>query len=565
MSLPDIPCDWKLAEVDRAKVTELAAALEVPRIVAQLLCIRGIDSVDAGHTFLHPTLDQLTDPFELTGMKEAVARITQARDSREHVRVFGDYDVDGISGTVLLTRALREFGVEHCSSKLPSRLEDGYGLNGELVERAKGEGVDLIVTVDNGIKASEAGERAKACGVDLIITDHHNVEGETPSAVAVINPKQDDPSSPFADASGSAVAFKLSQALLGSPRYLDMVALGTVADIVPLRGENRVLTALGLRAISEAPSPGLSALAKVARISTKGLRAENIAFQLAPRINASGRLGDGMAGLDLLMTDSTDEATRLAAELDQTNEERRKIEKRIYEQALDELMTEFHPSQRTIVLAQKGWHQGVIGIVASKLQHAYCRPVVLIAVDDSGVGKSSARSSPDFDISMGMSHCADLLERYGGHKAAAGMTIREENIGLFRDRLEAYALHEMSDAERRKKLLIDMQIGLSEIDAKLLKNLELLEPFGQGNPPPLVCTFGAEVVDHSVRILNGGHLKLAVRQGPAILDVIGFGMGHKLSPGNPPNKVDIAYTPKFNTWRGETTIQLELKDVKPCS
>ena len=391
MNLSSPQLQWCVAAEDRARTAELSRHLNIPRLAAHLLLLRGIQTPDQAQRFLSPSVDHLSDPFSLTGMTEAVARLTQARDRGERVLVFGDYDVDGIVGTAILLSGLRRFGIQRCEPGLPSRLLEGYGLAPEQVQAAYEAGVRLIVTVDNGINAREAADRACSLGVDLIITDHHQIEGDLPEAVSIVNPKQEGPNFAAADLSGAAVAFKLAQALTGTIADLDLVALGTVADIVPLQGENRALVSLGMAEMIRAPRTGLRALCSVAGINLPELTAEQIAFQIAPRINAAARLGDSMMPFELLTTDNPSEATRMAEHLNQANDRRKEIENEILEQAV--AMIESGPAEvSSLILAGSQWHPGVIGIVASRLVNRYHRPVALVAFDEDGVGRASARS-----------------------------------------------------------------------------------------------------------------------------------------------------------------------------
>ena len=557
-------CDWQIADVERGKALDLSRELAIHPILASILISRGLETAQDASRFLAPSVEALSDPFSLAGMAEAAARVRRARDAGERVMVFGDYDVDGIAGTALLTRALRRFGVSQCDYAMPSRLKEGYGLSPDRVEDAKARGVSLIITVDNGISAHAAALKARELAIDLVVTDHHLIEGGLPPAVAVINPKCQASSHPAADACGVAVAFHLARALTGEVADLDLVALGTIADIVPLRGENRDLVAAGLNVIRTRPRVGLRALASVAKLDCAALRAEDIAFQLAPRINAGGRLGDGLDGLHLLLTDSADEAASLAQELDAANDERRQLESETLEQALHDLEHAFLPDQRSIVLARRGWHRGVIGIVASRIQATHYRPVILVALDEDGVGRGSARSIAGFNIAEALSACNSHLETYGGHAAAAGLTVREDCLETFREAFENEAARILPSGELRRELRVDAQVGLTQIDSRLVAELEALQPFGHANPAPVFCTFAAEPMPYSLRELRGGHLKAALRNGSKVMDAIGFRMGEHLPQLRDAAAVDIAFTPQFNTWRGETSVQLVLKDVRPA-
>lgn len=553
---------WNVAREDRARTQELAHALGVPRLIAHLMCLRGIETVEQGRLFLNPTLDALADPFLLPDMPVAVERLHRAVQGNERIRIFGDYDVDGICGTALLLLTLRQNGAEHCDYAMPSRITEGYGISPEHVDAAKEEGVGLIITVDNGITAREAAERAREVGIDFIVTDHHPPEGELPHALAVINPKCPGCAYPGYDASGTAVAFHLARAFSGAIADLDLVALGTIADIVPLRGENRILAAMGLQWMNRRQRVGLTALAQAADVKTGEITSEKIAFNLAPRLNAAGRLGDGTLPLKLLLTESWQEAERMAAELDGANERRRAIEKRIFEDALQQIETTFSPDQRSIVLASRDWHAGVIGIVAARLQTLYNRPVVLVAVDEEGMGRGSARSTDLFNMAGALGQCRKHLVRFGGHAAAAGLAVIEEYIAQFRQDFEEEALRRTDAIDVAPSLNVDAQVSLSELDTALVKSLDALEPFGCANPGPVFASAGVNVLPHSVREMSGGHLRMTVKQGSRVFTAVGFRMGEQIPLLQQAAQADIVFTPRFNTWRGETSIQLILKDVR---
>ena len=552
---------WEVAKMDHPKAVELSSAWGVSPLVAHLLMLRGIADAEQGTAFFNPSEADLSDPFLLSDMRAAVDRIEFARSRDERVLVFGDYDVDGIAGTAVMLKALERYGIAKREYGLPSRLGDGYGLNADRVRTAKEEGVDLIVTVDNGIKAHEAAAAARYAGVDLIVTDHHEFDGELPDALAVINPEREDRSYPGADICGAAVAFKLAYALTGSLEELDLVAMSTVADIVPLRGENRVLVSLGLRDMARSPRLGVAALAKAAGLKVHDVTSEQIAFRLAPRMNAAGRLGGEAVPLELLLAESSTEASRLARLLNDANTERRAIENVIFAEALEKLGDAVRPDQCSIVLASRQWHPGVIGIVAARLHDKFDRPAVLVAVDEDGLGRGSARSLTSFGMADALATCQDLLVRSGGHAAAAGLTIAEENLQAFSEAFEAEARKRTGGAPPGQTLEIDAIMSLSEIDPGLVNDLERLQPFGHMNPSPIFCTCGVSPVAGSVRRLNGGHIKFSVRHGPKLLSVIGFGKSDSIPDGLLARRIDIAFTPQFNTWNGETTIQLLLKDI----
>lgn len=564
MSPSDGRYHWSLPDHDPARARALAAALNVSPLIGQLLLLRGADSPDAAERFLAPKVRHLADPFLLTGMDAAVARIAQARERQEHIRVFGDYDVDGIAASAVLLNGLRRYGIEHVSHGMPSRFTEGYGLSPGHIDAAYAEGVRLLITVDNGVSAHEATHRAQALGLDLIITDHHSIEHGLPPAVAVINPRREPEDHPLALLCGAGVAFKLSSALNGAPNDLDIAALGTVADIVPLRGENRIIVALGLKHMAQHGRVGIAELAAAASVDIREIASENIAFQLGPRLNAAGRMDAGLPALQLLLSTDCNEARLLARALNEANEARRAIERQIFDEAIEEVDATFQPSQRTIVVARRGWHPGVIGIVAARLESRYRRPVVVIAIDEEGVGKGSARAGEVFDMVGAFAIVQELLVRYGGHRAAAGLTILEHRLAEFRHALEDAARTQMGDDEPVRTLRLDAVASLSQVDAAFLQALAQLEPTGCENPAPLFATMGVEVVPGSARILKDQHLKLSVRQGDTVLAAIGFGMAERYYTTDITGPIDIAYAPQFNTWRGETQIQLVLKDFRPA-
>ena len=553
---------WHIPEEDREKTAELSSHLGISRIVAHLMTLRGITAVEHGKAFLNPCLEDLSDPFLLTDMRLAVERITSARRQKERVLVFGDYDVDGIAGTALLVKALGRFGIEDCRYALPSRLGEGYGLSPERVRTAHEEGVRLIVTVDNGINARQAAHTARELGIDLIVTDHHELEGDLPDALAVVDPAREDLSYPGGNVCGAAVAFKVAQALTGATEDLDIVALGTIADVMPLRRENRVLAALGLEQMAKHPRIGLSRLAAAAGVDIAEVTAEQIAFQLAPRINAAARLGDARLSLRLLLTDSDAEAARTARELQAANEKRRDIERAIREDAVEQAEAAVQAGRRSIVLGSRDWHPGVVGIVAARLQEVYDRPAVLVAIDGEGIGRGSARSPEGFDMVAAFNSCRDHLIRFGGHTAAAGMAVHEKDLDAFSAAFEAVAEERVAEEGQLQTLDIDAIVSLSEIDAQMLKALDRLQPFGEANPAPVFCTCGVKPLTDSVRILKDEHLGFQVAQGPRSFAVIGFGMADLLPLEALTKAVDLAFTPQFNTWRGETKIQLLLRDIR---
>ena len=555
---------WKVSQPDRVLTQQLADGLRVPRPVAHLLAQRGVSSLAEGTDFLSHDPARISDPLSLTDMQRAVTRIREALERDEHIMVFGDYDVDGICATAILRHAFARLGFTKCSYGMPNRLTEGYGLSEDRVAWAKEQGVGLLVTVDNGISAIGPARVARELGIDLIVTDHHQLGDELPDAFAIVNPKRDGESHPSYHACGASLAAMLAYALTGSWEDLDLAAFGLVADIVPLRGENRVMVGLGLESMRQHARPGLKALCRVSKLSIAEVQSEHIAFQLAPRINAGGRLGDGLAGLELLMTDDESAAREIAESLDAANLERREIER----QMSDEAIAEFEQNgkdKRSIVLARRGWHPGVVGIVAARLMHRYYLPTILIAVDEAGVGRGSARSISELDIVPCIGECKHLLQKFGGHRAAAGLTIEEQHLGEFVRLFEQSVRSKLPDEALSPTLAIDGQVALGEVDSAFVSILERLQPFGHENPSPIFCTYGAEVMPHSLRELRGGHIKLTLRSENRVHPAIGFSMESFLPELRAATHVDIAFTPKFNTWQGESTVQLQLKDIKPSS
>ncbi|MFA6244457.1 MAG: single-stranded-DNA-specific exonuclease RecJ, partial [Candidatus Hydrogenedentales bacterium] len=528
MSVLSARCEWRVALEDRPASLALAEQLGSPHIIAHILRTRGATSHADAERFLNPSIEHVSPPGLLDDIDRAVKRIDAARAAGERVLVFGDYDVDGIAGAALMIRALRRFGIENCVYAMPKRLTEGYGIGAGHIDQAHAGGVTLAITVDNGIAAHEAVDRARSLGIDVIVTDHHQIDAPLPNAFAVLNPKRQDSAYPGAESCGACVAFRLAWALTGEQADLDLVALATVADIVPLRGENRDLVAAGLAALARSPRVGLGQLAKVAGLDLKKVTSEDLSFQLAPRINAGGRMGDGLAGLELLLTDSTGEAAELAGQLDAANQERKGHEQSTFDDAMSMIEAGYSRSQRSIVLAHRDWHPGVVGIVASRIQSRYYRPVVLIAINGDGLGRGSARSVDGLNIAEALKACESHLVACGGHAAAAGITVEEGKVDAFREAFEAETARRLPSHDLKRPLAIDAQVALTEIDGRLVTLLERLQPFGAANPSPVLAAYGVRAARQSCRELRGGHLKFVVTDGTRTFDAIGFRMGDRL-------------------------------------
>jgi single-stranded-DNA-specific exonuclease len=564
---------WIVSTIPAGELVErISAASGLSKTITSLLISRGVDSVEGVKDFLHPTLDQLEDPFTMKGMQDGVARVSEALRANEKITVYGDYDVDGITATSLLYLALNRLGAQ-VSYYLPNRLVEGYGLSHEGIDKAAKDGCKLIVTVDTGITANEEVEYARSKGIDVLITDHHEAAGELPQAVSIVNPKQPECNYAGGELSGVGVAFKFAQGLyqsLGQDaselyEHLDLVALGTSADIVPLVKENRILTKFGIREIARTNKPGLKSLEFVSGLIGKELNASHIVFVLAPRINAVGRLGDASMAIRLLTTRDDRIASEIAHALDDENRRRKEIDGETLNQALAQIESMVDGDEDSaIVLASEGWHQGVIGIVASRLVERHHVPTIMIAID-KGVGRGSARSIPGFHLCEALKECEDLLMRYGGHKYAAGLSIEQDNIPEFIERFKAVSKRKLNSEDLAPKRFIDMELELSDITEEFLNSLEDFEPFGPKNLRPLFITRNCDV-SRQPMLVGRNHIRMRVSKSGVSHDVIGFGLGRFVEPLRANSSpLDIVYVAEFNVWNGVKRIQLQLKDVRYTS
>ena len=568
-ALRTAPAKWVLPEKpDPTQVTDLAAATNLPAAAIRILINRGIATPQKIDKFLNPRLSDLRDPFEMLGMDKAVERIVRAFFSNEKMIIYGDYDVDGITATALLYMVLNKLGGQ-VSFYLPNRLIEGYGLSKMGINEAKDSGVSLIITVDTGITAVEEINYATSLGIDVIVTDHHEQGEGVPNAWAVVNPKQDNCS--YSDElSGVGVAFKLAQALYRSlsqderelEEHLDLVALGTAADIVPLVGENRVFTSFGIRQIARTTKPGLKSLTFVSGLMGKDISTGQVVFILAPRINALGRLGDAGQAIRLLSTRDERQAAEIARRLDEENRRRKEIDSATLREALLQIEEKVDlENDRAIVLSGEGWHQGVIGIVASRIVERYHLPTIMISVQE-GEGKGSARSIPGFHLCEALKKCEDMLIKYGGHKYAAGLSIEASKIETFREKFKAVSREQLSDDDVTAKLPIDLEIELSDIDDAFMQTIDAFAPFGPQNMRPVFLTRNCEVVGQPYTV-GKNHLKMRVRKGDAVFDVIGFGFGDWARLISAEGcLVDIVYVVEYNTYNDVTRKQIRLKDVK---
>ena len=560
---------WVVAEEpDQQFVQDLASATGLPINVLKILINRKINTPEAVDRFLNPKMSDLKDPFTMVGMKKGIERVTKALFNNEKIVIYGDYDVDGITATALLYMVLNKLGGQ-VDFYLPNRLTEGYGLSKEGIDEAKRKGVSLIITVDTGITAVEEIAYANSIGIDVIVTDHHEPGEGMPNAFTIINPKQAE-CTYESELSGVGVAFKFAQALYQSlnqdeaelKEHLDLVALGTAADIVPLVNENRTLTKFGIRQIARTTKPGLKSLTFVSGLMGKDISTGQVVFILAPRINALGRLGDAGQAIRLLSTKDERVAAEIARKLDSENRRRKEIDEKTLHEALNQMDEVVDIDvDKAIVLAGDEWHQGVIGIVASRLVERYHLPTVMISVVN-GEGKGSARSIPGFHLCEALKECEHLLIRYGGHKYAAGLSIKPNNVERFREKFVEVSNRILSDEDIVPKLHIDLEIELSYIDDSFMHTLEQFAPFGPQNMRPVFLTRNCEVTAQPY-VVGNNHLKMRVRKGEAEFDVIGFGFGDMArlisSRGC---LVDIVYVVEYNTYNNVTRKQIRVKDIR---
>ncbi|MEO8636897.1 MAG: single-stranded-DNA-specific exonuclease RecJ [Gemmatimonadales bacterium] len=554
------------AEPDPVVVQALAQELKVTPILAALLAQRGLATPEAARRFLRPVLEDLADPLQLTGMAEAVETIATVIRTGGGILVHGDYDVDGQCATVLLTRALRAAGAR-ATPFVPHRIRDGYDLGPSGIAAAQAADARLILTCDCGITAVDAVDAARAAGLEVIVTDHHLPGSTLPRARAVIDPQQPGDRSGLTQLCGTGIAFKLVQALvpaLGLPanlpyHLLDLVALATIADVVPLTGENRILVRHGLRLLGESRWPGLRALIRTSGLEGREIRAGQVGFILAPRLNAAGRVGDATEGLQLLLTDDPAEAGTLATRLEVLNTERQALDQRMLEQAMRLVDDTCDPDQdAAIVLAADGWHAGVVGIVASRIVERFGRPAFLIALDGE-MGKGSGRSISRFDLHAALHHCGDLLDRFGGHHMAAGLTIHRDQIPAFRERFTAYARARLTPADLAPEQRIDLVLDLKEASEELERLCRHLEPCGMGNPGPV---FGARGVRlDGARRVGNGHLKATLTSATGRIGGIGFGWADRdgwLQRAARREPIDVAFRLETNEYQGEVSLQARI-------
>ncbi len=564
---------WEIYPPNPSIQETFSKELDISPVTAQVLANRGIDQIDQAHRFLHPSLSHLHSPFLMKDMEKAVDRIIKALSRNEPVLIYGDYDVDGITSTAIMLLFLQTLQYA-CRHHIPHRIKEGYGLHPDTVATFAQEGGKLIITADCGISNVDEIKKAQEMGVDVIITDHHEIPDKVPPAYAVLNPKQEDCPFPFKSLAGVGVVFNLLIALRAKlreqgqwkdgevpnlKRYLDLVAMGTVADLAPLQDENRIFVRFGLEELTKGNRLSIRALKEACGLKDGTITSGNIGFHLAPRINVAGRLGDAQRAIDLLVTQEVERGEELARQLSLENSRRQRIE--------DEIFTEIRGwiegderllQRRSWVFSSQAWHPGVIGIVASRLVERYYKPTILISLDGDR-GKGSGRSIEGFDLYEGVKACSSMLLSFGGHRFAVGLTIENENIEPFKSKFEELVSQGCKPSDFIPTVRIDLEVPLQTLQRELLEELSLLAPFGASNPNPVLCSGELTVMDS--KIVGEDNLKLKVKEG-SVYDAIGFRMGH-LHPLES-NRVKIAFVPRINEWQGVRNIQLELRDILVC-
>ena len=556
---------WQINEVDDEIVEKIKNEFNLSKLVASIIASKGMKNQDEIEVFLHPRRNDFHDPFLLPDMEKAVDRIVKAINNNEKVAIYGDYDVDGITSSTVLHRFLKDRGLD-TDIYIPNRLSEGYGLNSNEINKIAETGHTLIITVDCGITGKEEVALAKTLGIDTIVTDHHEPpqEGGLPDAVAVVDAKRKDNKYPFNGLAGVGVAFKLTQALTQrlnireeeNLKYLDIVCVGTISDIVPLVDENRTISQLGLRLIKQTRNVGLRVLLE--SIGYKKIDSNTVSFGVAPRINACGRMGHEREALQLFLTDNIEEAKEITQKLNNYNLERQDIEKKIFDEAQEMLKIEENKLP-CIVLAKENWHHGVIGIVSSKMTEMYGKPSILLSIEEN-LEKGSGRSVPGFDLHEALENCKENIKQFGGHSMAVGITIEKEKFEAFKEAFEKYA-ENMNVSGIVPVINVDEKLSLDDISIQNIKELEILEPFGEANKMPIFQISNLKI-DSIRAISEGKHLKMTLKDEKRVIDVIGFNMGNLAEEYPIGTKVDIVGNLEINNYRGIENIQINLKDIR---
>ncbi len=566
--------NWKIAksltEDQLELIKQITEQMKCPDIIAEMLIRKGFVKVDEIQKFFNPSMEDVIDPFIFKDMKKAVLRIINAIKNKEKIVIYGDYDVDGTTSTAMLYLGLKKIDA-NVGFYIPHRMIDGYGLSLNGVDQLKDEGAQLIISVDCGINAIEEVEQINSLGMNIIITDHHNPKEILPQAYAIINPKLINSDYPYKYLAGVGVAYKLLMSVyreLGIDskelvdKYIDLVALGTIADIVPLTGENRIFASIGLQRLIEKDNIGLTALVNIAGLSEKELNSNDIVFGIAPRINAAGRMGSAMRAVELMISTDEEKSIELAQIIERENSLRQQIDQKTFQEACEIIEKKYKNMEDTslIVVSSDDWHPGVIGIVASKLVEKYYRPSIMISFKD-GVGSGSGRSIPGFNLFDALSSVEDYLETFGGHKYAAGLQVLIEYVDIFENRLNKYVNEHITLEDFIPPLKIDTKLELYEINNNFLEWLNKFSPFGLGNMRSTFYTENVMVVGYPYNV-GKNHLKIKVVKDGCPLDLIGFNLGDYLPFLKKGSYIDIAYSLEFNSWQGRTTIQGKLKDIK---
>ena len=560
---------WKIKIPDPQLVSRIQQEFNCSQIIASVMANRNILSKEEAQKFFSPSLESLHDPFLMQDMDKAADRLADCIKNRQNILVFGDYDVDGTTGASTLGLFINSAG-GNSEVYVPDRETEGYGLSTQGVDRAEKIGAELIITSDCGITGHDSVDYANSRDIDVIITDHHMPSPELPNAYAVLNPKRDDCSYPFKGLCGGGVTLKLAEAvaimLEIDPElvysHLDLITLGTSADLVPILDENRAIVHHGLKSLKKTEKPGLHALLEVSNLLEKELTVGRLIFGVAPRINAAGRLGDANRAVALFSTDNPIEAAEIARNLDEENRNRQDIQQTIVDEALLKVNSECDlQNENAIVLWEEGWHQGVIGIVASRIKEEFHRPTVIIAMEN-GVGKGSARSIYNFDLYENFTNCAAHLDGFGGHPMAAGMTISKSNLPLFRETFINLANNALSESDLVGTLTIETEMKLSDINGRFMEFLDKLAPFGPGNMRPQFVSRKVEIAGKPRLVGNGDHLKFRAKQNSKTFDAIAFNMGKHYSDLLSGKPFDLAFVVEENEWQGRKSIQLNIRDIK---
>ena len=555
---------WEFYNSDEKLVDEICERYNLNKVIGKIIVNRHVVNDEDVRIFITPTRDDFHNPFLFKGMDIAVDRIIKAINNKEKILIYGDYDVDGITSTTVLKKYLMDRGIS-VDTYIPNRLHEGYGLNKKAIDTIKERNIDLIITVDCGISAIEEVDYAVRLGMDIIVTDHHEVGEKLPNALAVIDAKRKDNTYSFRALAGVGVVFKLIQALSIKLeikpeeylKYLDLVCVGTISDIVPLEGENRTIAKLGLMLIKVTRNLGLRELIKSS--GYKEIDSNTISFGVAPRINACGRMGHEEEALKLFLAEDLESATKITKELNEYNTLRQSTEKAIYEEAVQQIEKNHLDENNSIVLGGKGWHHGVIGIVSSKVTDKYYKPSILLSFEDN-IAKGSGRSVPGFDLYEGLAKCEDLLEKYGGHSMAVGLTLKKENLENFKERFEQIA-KEKNIKELVPIIYIDDELKLKDINMDLVKSISILEPFGEANKVPLFLIRNLKI--DSIRALSEGrHLKLTLRDENFVINAIGFELGYLAEEYRIGDRIDVVGTLEINSFNGFSSIQINMKDIR---